>query len=175
MRAFDAHRKCNALKNGHESCKLFPTQSVLFYVALLTASSFSLMHHSSSSRFRSTDREFWYEEARSALRRRLQQNPPSAGTKAHARNVILFVGDGMSLTTITAARILRGQRLGRLGEEHELAWDKFPAVALVKVCRPVHGIAVTLSPGTLLTQVFSFFRRSTRMLRSVNLQLVPRL
>ncbi|KAK6623415.1 hypothetical protein RUM43_009267 [Polyplax serrata] len=97
MRAFDAHRKCNALKNGHESY-----------------------------------REFWYEEARSALRRRLQQNPPSAGTKAHARNVILFVGDGMSLTTITAARILRGQRLGRLGEEHELAWDKFPAVALVK-------------------------------------------
>ena len=80
-----------------------------------------------------SDREFWYEEARSALRRRLQQNPPSAGSKTHARNVILFVGDGMSLTTITASRILKGQRGGRSGEEQDLAWDKFPAVALVKV------------------------------------------
>ncbi|EEB13659.1 Alkaline phosphatase, tissue-nonspecific isozyme precursor, putative [Pediculus humanus corporis] len=79
-----------------------------------------------------SNREFWYEEARSALRRRLQQNPPSVGSKTHARNVILFVGDGMSLTTITASRILKGQRGGRSGEEQDLAWDKFPAVALVK-------------------------------------------
>ena len=30
----------------------------------------------------------------------------------HAKNVILFVGDGMSLTTVAAARILDGQRKG---------------------------------------------------------------
>jgi alkaline phosphatase len=47
-----------------------------------------------------------------------------------ARNVILFVGDGMSLTTVTAARILEGQRQGRPGEENRLAWDDFPATAL---------------------------------------------
>lgn len=80
-----------------------------------------------------TDREFWYEEARSALRRRLQQNPPSTGSKTHARNVILFIGDGMGIATVTASRILRGQRLGKSGEEQELAWDKFPAVAIAKV------------------------------------------
>ena len=39
-----------------------------------------------------------------------------------AKNVILFVGDGMSLTTVTAARILAGQRAGAPGEEHRLAW-----------------------------------------------------
>src|SRR5688572_29569307 len=34
-----------------------------------------------------------------------------------AKNVILFVGDGMSLTTVAAARILEGQRNGGAGEE----------------------------------------------------------
>ena len=49
-----------------------------------------------------------------------------------ARNVILFVGDGMSLTTVTAARILQGQRQGGPGEEHALGWEAFPATALSK-------------------------------------------
>ena len=49
------------------------------------------------------------------------------------RNVILVVGDGMSLTTATAARILRGQRMGQSGEDTDLVWDTFPAVALAKV------------------------------------------
>ena len=47
-----------------------------------------------------------------------------------ATNVILFVGDGMSLTTVAAARILAGQRAGGPGEEHRLAWEHFPATAL---------------------------------------------
>ncbi|KAL0880096.1 hypothetical protein ABMA27_002586 [Loxostege sticticalis] len=38
----------------------------------------------------------------------------------------------MSLTTATAARILRGQRRGQTGEDTDLAWDTFPAVALAK-------------------------------------------
>ncbi|PJK10013.1 alkaline phosphatase [Lysobacteraceae bacterium NML08-0793] len=47
-----------------------------------------------------------------------------------ARNVILFLGDGMSLTTVAAARILEGQRQGRPGEEQRLSWEDFPATAL---------------------------------------------
>lgn len=47
-----------------------------------------------------------------------------------ARNVIVFVGDGMSLTTVAAARILEGQRQGRPGEEQRLSWEDFPATAL---------------------------------------------
>lgn len=39
----------------------------------------------------------------------------------------------MSLTTATAARILRGQRRGQSGEDTDLVWDTFPAVALAKV------------------------------------------
>lgn len=48
----------------------------------------------------------------------------------HAKNVILFVGDGMSLTTVAAARILEGQRKGAPGEENRLGWEDFPATAL---------------------------------------------
>ncbi|WP_407351068.1 alkaline phosphatase [Luteimonas sp. R10] len=47
-----------------------------------------------------------------------------------AKNVILFVGDGMSLTTVAAARILAGQQAGGSGEEHRLGWEDFPHTAL---------------------------------------------
>ena len=49
-----------------------------------------------------------------------------------AKNVILFLGDGMSLTTVAAARILDGQRKGGSGEENLLSWEKFPHTAFSK-------------------------------------------
>ncbi len=54
---------------------------------------------------------------------------PAAG---RARNVILFVGDGMGIATVTAARILEGQRRGEPGEENLLAFEKLPYTALSK-------------------------------------------
>ena len=47
-----------------------------------------------------------------------------------ARNVILFLGDGMSLPTVAAARILAGQQAGHPGEETLLAFERFPNTAL---------------------------------------------
>jgi alkaline phosphatase len=49
-----------------------------------------------------------------------------------ARNVLYFVGDGMSFTTITAGRILKGQRNNRSGEETEFIFEKFPHFGLSK-------------------------------------------
>ncbi len=49
-----------------------------------------------------------------------------------AKNVILFVGDGMDLTTVTAARIFDGQSRGEQGEENFLSFERFPWVALSK-------------------------------------------
>ena len=46
--------------------------------------------------------------------------------------VILFVGDGMGVSTVTAARILDGQNKGLAGEENLLAFEHFPHLALVK-------------------------------------------
>ena len=55
----------------------------------------------------------------------------SADTKT-AKNVILFVGDGMGISTITAARIFDGQSKGMNGEGNSLSFEKFPNLSLVK-------------------------------------------
>ena len=49
-----------------------------------------------------------------------------------AKNVILFLGDGMGIATVTAARILEGQQRGEPGEENQLAFDTLPHVAFAK-------------------------------------------
>jgi len=53
-------------------------------------------------------------------------------TKYKAKNVILFVGDGMGVSTLTAARILQGQQAGNSGEEGYLSFETFPYSAQVK-------------------------------------------
>jgi alkaline phosphatase len=55
-----------------------------------------------------------------------------APAEPRAKNVILFIGDGMGISTITAARIYDGQKRGETGEENTLSFEKFPNVALVK-------------------------------------------
>ncbi|XP_068634039.1 alkaline phosphatase-like [Battus philenor] len=75
------------------------------------------------------DRHYWYTQAEQTLQKRLQY---ATDNKPIAKNIILVVGDGMSLTTTTAARILRGQRKGLSGEDTDLVWDTFPAIALAK-------------------------------------------
>lgn len=79
-----------------------------------------------------SERDYWYEEARSALKKRLAGYEGKTG---RAKNVVFLVGDGMGASTLTASRIFKGQRRGNQGEEEELLWDTFPAVAMSKVSR----------------------------------------
>ncbi|NWT16762.1 PPBT protein, partial [Vireo altiloquus] len=78
---------------------------------------------------REKDPEYWRRQAQETLRnalrlQRLNQNV--------AKNLILFLGDGMGVSTVTAARILKGQLQHGQGEESLLEMDKFPFVALAK-------------------------------------------
>jgi len=80
----------------------------------------------------SHDNNLWYRAAAQQVigKNRLAQ---SINTQAGAaKNIILFVGDGMSLTTVTAARILDGQQKGISGEENSLSFDRFPFSGLAK-------------------------------------------
>ena len=52
--------------------------------------------------------------------------------RGKAKNVILFIGDGMGVSTVTAARIMEGQMLGKSGEEHQLSFDMFEFAGLAK-------------------------------------------
>ncbi|GFY49481.1 alkaline phosphatase, tissue-nonspecific isozyme [Trichonephila inaurata madagascariensis] len=75
-----------------------------------------------------TDRWYWYQQAKNQLMKNLEDDR----NYNVAKNIILFIGDGMGMTTVTTARILRGQKQGQTGEENELAFDKFEYVALAK-------------------------------------------
>ena len=69
----------------------------------------------------------WYTEAQTAISNKLARTQAT-----EAKNVILFVGDGMGVSTLTAARILEGQQNGNSGEEGLLSFESFPYTALVK-------------------------------------------
>lgn len=69
----------------------------------------------------------WFTDAQSKIEQKLEVN-----NKFKAKNVILFVGDGMGVSTLTAARILKGQNAGESGEEGYLTFEEFPHSALVK-------------------------------------------
>lgn len=72
--------------------------------------------------------DVWYTDAKAALENAKKQKP----IEGKAKNVILFIGDGMSVGTITAARIYAGQLQGKTGEENSLTLESLPNVALSK-------------------------------------------
>ena len=55
---------------------------------------------------------------------------PNHGDKA--KDLIIFIGDGMGVSTITAGRIWQGQAAGQDGESTQTAMDSLDYAALVK-------------------------------------------
>ena len=74
--------------------------------------------------------EFWNQQARDTLDNAIKLQRLNVNI---AKNIILFLGDGMDISTSTAARIRKGQLAGKTGEEASLQWDEFQHVALSKV------------------------------------------
>ncbi|XP_010630089.1 intestinal-type alkaline phosphatase-like [Fukomys damarensis] len=71
---------------------------------------------------------FWNQKANEALTAAKKLQP----IQTAAKNLILFLGDGMGVPTVTATRILKGQMQGHLGPETPLAMDRLPYMALSK-------------------------------------------
>ncbi|XP_063386690.1 membrane-bound alkaline phosphatase-like [Cydia fagiglandana] len=72
--------------------------------------------------------DYWYSEAFAAIDERLTE--PTYDDVA--KNVIMFLGDGLSVPTLAPARTLAGQRAGRTGEEERLSYEHFPVTGLAK-------------------------------------------
>lgn len=70
----------------------------------------------------------WFVAGRAAV----AEARAEVGAVPRARNVILFVGDGMGVATVTAARIREGQLKGGTGEENLLAFERLPFTAMAK-------------------------------------------
>jgi alkaline phosphatase len=70
----------------------------------------------------------WYNAGQNFIR----ESESVVANHRKAKNVILFVGDGMGISTITASRILDGQMNGKPGEENSLFFETLPYLALSK-------------------------------------------
>ena len=71
----------------------------------------------------------WFSLGKESLTK-LQEQQPVIG---RAKNVILFVGDGLGISTNTAARFYKGELDGNKGPEENLVFENFPHTALSKV------------------------------------------
>ncbi|XP_078601765.1 alkaline phosphatase-like isoform X1 [Branchiostoma floridae x Branchiostoma japonicum] len=85
------------------------------------------------SRTAPTDQErtpdYWTNMARASIDEALRLQTLNTNV---AKNVVLFLGDGMGVSTVTTARILKGQKAGNPGEETVLAMDSLPYTAMSK-------------------------------------------
>ncbi len=95
--------------------------SKLFTIVLLTIT--ALPAHVMAE-----DATTWIEKGEAALKAALSVKP----NEQQAKNVILFVGDGMGVSTVTAARIFEGNQKGMDGEGNQLAFEKLPYLGLSK-------------------------------------------
>ncbi|XP_019904309.1 alkaline phosphatase, intestinal, tandem duplicate 1 isoform X2 [Esox lucius] len=87
---------------------------------------------------------YWNAQAKETLQAALRLRPLTH----RAKNIILFLGDGMGVSTVSAARILRGQMEGRSGEETVLAMETFPYLALSKTYSVDKQVADSASTAT---------------------------
>jgi alkaline phosphatase len=74
----------------------------------------------------------WFTKAEANMAELERQMQAQVTARGGAKNIILFVGDGMGISTVTAARIKEGQKLGKLGEEHQLSFEKMPYSGFAK-------------------------------------------
>lgn len=88
----------------------------------------------------------YYQSAAAAIDARITER----GAKP-AKNVILFIGDGMGVSTITAARIYAGQSMGVDGESYRLAMDTLPWAALSKTYSHDYQVSDSAATATAMT------------------------
>ncbi|XP_045139369.1 alkaline phosphatase-like [Portunus trituberculatus] len=105
---------------------MHPLVVVIGVVCALVAPSTQVVFPSPNPR--ETETSFWMDHGRRELNEALQQTQITN----KAKNVILFLGDGMGITAMTAGRIMKGQKKGHSGEEESLVWDRFSNMGLLK-------------------------------------------
>lgn len=73
--------------------------------------------------------KYWRDQALNTLNDKITHEL----NKNKAKNIVFFLGDGMSVATVTAARIYQGQLHNKTGEEDKLFFETFPHTGLSKV------------------------------------------
>eukprot|EP00095_Tigriopus_kingsejongensis_P005973 maker-scaffold48_size466083-snap-gene-1.22 protein:Tk05973 transcript:maker-scaffold48_size466083-snap-gene-1.22-mRNA-1 annotation:"salivary alkaline phosphatase" len=98
------------------------------------------------------DADYWYEAGKAELAK-AEALAYYLGQRQFQRpkNVVIFIGDGMGLSTVTAARIHKGQtKFGTSGEESQLIWEHFPSFALSKTYNVDHQVSDSASTASAI-------------------------
>lgn len=90
----------------------------------------------------------WYKQNAEMIKRRMSYFNLKPESLARVKNVILFVGDGMGLTTVTSSRVYKRQKLGN--HEGKLVFDEFPASALIQTDATNSQISESAAAATAL-------------------------
>lgn len=76
---------------------------------------------------------YWIMSGQKRLHFEIRRQQAAARLRGKvAKNVILFIGDGMGMSTITATRIYKNQLAGGYDQENALSFEEFPFVGLSK-------------------------------------------
>jgi alkaline phosphatase len=70
----------------------------------------------------------WYKAGEEQAASKIADQP----IEGKAKNLILVIGDGMGVATMTASRIYAGQQKGLQGEDYSMSFEQLPYSALVK-------------------------------------------
>lgn len=79
------------------------------------------------------DNSYWCKQNLNAIKNRVKLFNVSPEDLVKVKNVIMFIGDGMGTTTLTATRLFKEQKMNLISGTGRLIWDEFPTVAHVKV------------------------------------------
>ena len=107
----------------------------------------------------------YFVKGSGAVRDRATARQPKA-----AKNVILFIGDGMGISTITAARIYAGQRKGVDGESYQLAMEKLPYSAFSKTYTHDSQVADSAPTAVAMTTGIKSYNGTLGITQATNIK-----
>lgn len=116
----------------------------LFLFIALAGVVFSAVYRSPND----DDTKYWRDYGENQLKRILFSQ--KIDRVKVARNVIVFVGDGMSFATIAAGRVLKGQMNNRSGEETKFVFEDYPHLGLSKTYNTDRQVSDSAGTATAL-------------------------
>ena len=118
----------------------------IYYALSGTSLNFDSVFSGTDSVNSTGDTAEWWQAGREGLQARLDVQP----NLGRAKNVILFVGDGMGMSTVTAGRIYEGQEKGMMGEGNSLSFESFPHIALSKTYNTTMQVPQSAATATAM-------------------------
>lgn len=92
---------------------------------------------------------YWYNQNYELIKQKISFFNFEPENLIRVKNVILFVGDGMGLTTVTASRVYKKQK-SRNPDQTKLVFDEFPASAFIKTDTANSQISESAAAATAL-------------------------